>query len=857
MKGDKKVVEGEAETLFGLSASNEKRSDRFLTVYGVLRQLLESKRVNELLRDFHDVIGVPVAIVDLDANVLAASNWERLCTNFNRANVETCQRCVENDIKPANRLGDGSDYTIYRCGHGLTDYASPIVIEGEHVANLFVGQLLLDPPDEEFFTRQARKFGFPEDECLTAANEVQALDESRTAPTMNFLVRFAQLIANMGMEQLRCLNAEERQRRYLETKVSERTEELERKTEQLTREMAKRERTEKLLQESERRLLEAQRLANVGNWELDLKDNGLVCSDELLRLFETDRQQLSTGFHSFLKVVHPDDRERVEKALTHSLKDPEPFSMSYRLQMLDGRIKHMHAQCRTFVDDQGQPVRSVGTMQDVTERTVAEIELRDYRDHLEKQVCVRTAELQSAKDTAESASRAKSAFLANMSHELRTPLNAILGFAQLMEGDERIPEDRRSNLATIKRSGEHLLSLIDDVLDISRVEAGHSAGEMERFDLHDVLSTVAGEMRVGAQRKGLSFLLNQADNVPRYVRTDATKLHQILINLVSNAVKFTKLGKIEIDVGVEEGEQVVLTVDVSDTGVGIAPADLDRVFEAFFQTRHGLEEGGTGLGLAISKEHAELLRGSLHAESSPNHGSVFRLRLPIGPASQEDAKRRDPGRVTGLADDQPACRILVAEDNPDNQRLAVALLEGVGFEVLLANDGNEAVELARTWHPHCIFMDMRMPVVNGYEATRRIRKNAWGVDVKIIALTASAFEDDRAEILAAGCDAFVGKPIQMHELFGVVEDMLGVSYRYADVVPTEDLSPSYESPNLQELSATLLSELEQATLALDVDGIHSVIDQIHNLSPPIASALRDLTDEYQFDAITAAIESTR
>jgi PAS domain S-box-containing protein len=510
----------------------------------------------------------------------------------------------------------------------------------------------------------------------------------------------------------------------------------------------------------------------------------------------------------------------------------------------------MYFTASMITDSNGEVVGAVETLEDVTERKRAEEELERHRLHLEELVATRTRELAQARDAAEAANRSKSAFLANMSHELRTPLNAILGFAQIMERDERIPEDQRANLRTINGSGHHLLSLINDVLEISRIEAGRSTLQSAVFDLPGMLVSLREFVELRAHDKGLILHMTLSPDLPRFIRSDAGKLRQILLNLLSNAVKYTIRGEIEFQASVETANQpTLLQFTVRDTGVGISAEDLEKIFQPFFQAEYGAALGeGTGLGLTISREFAHLLGGSLTAESELQRGSIFRLVVPVETAMAPVETEPARGAVLGLMPGQPPVRVLIAEDDANSRTLLEQILTQAGFEVQAVNNGEQAVQAFLAWAPHFICMDMRMPVMDGYAATRRIRTLAGGHEVKIVALTASAFREEHGAIVAAGCDDVLLKPLERDQLFAVMEQLLGVRYRYADhlVVP---IQAGAEGTDLSSLPASLREELCEAARLLDMEATKQAIDRIRTIDGPLANELEGLMRAYRYDQI--------
>jgi signal transduction histidine kinase/DNA-binding NarL/FixJ family response regulator len=493
------------------------------------------------------------------------------------------------------------------------------------------------------------------------------------------------------------------------------------------------------------------------------------------------------------------------------------------------------------------------------------IALEVYRDHLEELVEERTTELAVAKDSAETASRAKSVFLANMSHELRTPLNAVLGFSQLMQDDPQSTSSQLEKLDIINRSGNHLLTLINDVLDMTKIEAGRTLLEASPFDLGELVLDLIDMMRVRAEEKGLQLLLDQSSQFPRFIDGDAPKLRQILINLLSNAVKFTAQGGVTLRLASQPGsdaEHIELRCEVEDSGPGIAAAELERIFKPFIQLDEQGDQEGTGLGLTITRQYVELMGGRINAESEPGKGALFRFSLPVRKALESDITALSPAseQVAGLAPNQPAYRILIAEDQPDNQLLLKTLLENVGLTTRVAENGKQAVELFEQWRPQLIFMDWRMPVMDGMEATKLIRALPHGKEPSIVALTASAFTDERDEIMASGHDAFISKPFRTEEIFGCLQRLLGIKFIYtegAEPTKTDELpeaAPQVSAGQLRTLAPALFEALQRAVLELDVERSKTLIGEITEEDPSLAAGLLHYVDALDFRTLQHLLE---
>ncbi len=473
------------------------------------------------------------------------------------------------------------------------------------------------------------------------------------------------------------------------------------------------------------------------------------------------------------------------------------------------------------------------------------------------------AKLQAIKamEQAEYANRAKSIFLANMSHELRTPLNVILGFSHLMKDEPDITEEQKKNLNIIIRSSVQLLNLINNILDIAKIESGRVLVEIDELDLHHLLHEIQSLMHAKALGKNLSFGVELPAGLPDCVMADGGKLRQILLNLTSNALKFTRYGGVQLRIKViasKSLEQTHLRFEVQDTGIGISEQNRVRLFQPFVQlNEQALTETGTGLGLAICKQYVELMDGHIGVESKEGEGSIFYFELPVILCTPSKIIHSDPihKRIIGLATEQPHYRILIAEDQADNRLLLHRLLEPLGFECRDAVNGQEAIEQCQQWQPQLIFMDIRMPVMNGLEATKQIKASK--VPTKIVALTAHALEEERLQILAAGCDDFIRKPFHNSEIFNTLEKLLAVRFRYSQEENT--LVNSKESCGLNpddliQLPRLLIAQLHEAAVLLDNGQCLSIIQQIDSIDSQLSQTLHCMIRNLQYKELLAILD---
>ncbi len=535
--------------------------------------------------------------------------------------------------------------------------------------------------------------------------------------------------------------------------------------------------------------------------------------------------------------IYPGDWEAIEEELFANIFSQKTGRYEYRIYDKMGNIRWIY-QTNSSTWDEYQQCWIV---------TAISLDISD-RKHLE-------LELQQAKETAEAANQAKSTFLANMSHELRTPLNAILGYPQLLIDSPQLSSEDRRFVEIIQDSGEYLLNLINQILDLSKIEAGRITFNPSNLKISGLLENLEIIFRNRAELKQLDLNLVCTRHIPDIIYTDGVKLQQILVNLLNNAIKFTPSGSVGLIIKLVETNQERLQFIVTDTGVGIAPQELETLFQPFVQTKSGQEtQEGTGLGLVISQKFVELLGGKLIVTSVLGEGTQFQFDIPITePSSFCSLFQSTFGEEIALAPDQPQYRILVVEDNQASRQLLVTMLEKFGFDVREAVDGEEAIAQWQTWQPDLIFMDIRMPKLNGDEATQIIRQQASGDRVIIIAVTASAFEEDRNRFLNLGCNDFIRKPFKIDELIRSLKQYLHVEFVEEKI---SCLSPetTLTSNHLTHLSEVWRAQFEQAMVYGDFNQMLDLVNQLEHEDQTLITALRELVEGFKLEELFALLD---
>jgi PAS domain S-box-containing protein len=557
----------------------------------------------------------------------------------------------------------------------------------------------------------------------------------------------------------------------------------------VTRDLTERRRAEEDLRKREVLLKEAQRIANVGSWEWDVKNNTITWSDEMFTIFDIQKENFDPSFEGYLERLDPARRANIEKLIQDAMTTGRDFAFEHTVKQRNGSVKYVQGRGRVILDENGKPLKMTGTAQDITDRKKIEEELIAHQADLESHVRERTAELhealereKQAKKAAQAATQAKMQFLANMSHEIRTPMNAILGFTELLNGDN-LNADQKDFLARVQANGIQLLQIIDDILDLSKFEAGKVPLNKEDFSLSDLLEEAVASIAPLADKKGLSVDIVKSPMTPAMIYSDSMRVKQILNNLLSNAIKFSDKGRIRVSTDVVSGRQdrSLLSISVEDSGIGISPENQRKLFQPFMQADGSIARkfGGTGLGLTLSRHIAQALGGDLVLKSSvPGMGSCFQFTMALEKIASTAPESLSAPVVriappTPSLDDLKLSRtvhILLAEDSPENDFLVRRYLKHDEIQIDSARNGFEALDLASKKNYDLVLMDLQMPELDGLEATRRLREQ--GFKNPIIAWTAHAFREDKERSLSAGCSGYLSKPVNRGELVKMIKNSL-------------------------------------------------------------------------------------
>jgi PAS domain S-box-containing protein len=583
----------------------------------------------------------------------------------------------------------------------------------------------------------------------------------------------------------------------------------------------------------------------IGVWEFDVVSNTLLWDDQMYVLYGVKRNNFTSMYQTWQSGLHPSDAMRADAEFRMALRGEKDFNTEFQVCWPDGSVHNIRALANVQCDNSGNPLRMIGTNWDITEQKKTE------------------AVLLKARQDAERANKSKSTFLANMSHEIRTPLNAIIGFSQLLNRDTQLTISQREYNVSIIRAGEHLLSLINDILELSKMEAGHLELNPVNIDLNALLNGIHMIFKESAHSKHLQFIFETAAGMPQYIIVDDNKLRRILINLIGNAIKFTHEGGVAFRARVDYADQKKcrLIVEIQDSGPGIQENEIDSLFKHFVQTSSGINQStGSGLGLALSRELAILMGGDISVSSEFGKGSVFTVNVEIEIGNAESVQNVIGKRVLGFEKTKKTYRILVADDIEENLQVIVNLLNMVGFETMEAVNGIDVIEIFKSWNPDLILMDIRMPEIDGYEATRRIRATEKGKHIPIIALTASSFEDERKKILEQGMQGHIRKPFRESDLFATIGNILGIQYIYENEILLDQVSLIDDigfAEEISKLPGDLVSKMQNAVAAADLDLLIKLIQKIDADQSDLSRHLMVLAHNFDFNYLKKILNKRR
>ncbi len=693
-----------------------------------LSDIIDVPALQEMMDDYYALSGIGVGIIDLKGTVLVGTGWQDICVKFHRANAESCSFCHESDISLSSGVSPGT-FKEYRCKNNMWDIASPIMLGERHIGNIFLGQFLYDDekPDYELFRAQARRFGFDEAEYLAALDRVPRWSRDKVRSAMGYYSKLARMLSKSSYNNVI-----------------------------LAETLARREEAEEslwLMSHVFHASIAANSIAGL---------DGVITevNDAFIRIWGYQNRDEVIG----TSIAYNLNDAKEAAAILSTLNETGLWVGEFSAKRNDGSTFIAYGMATEVRNTKGKVICYQSSCLDITARKQAE------------------SDLIQAKAAAEAASNAKSRFLATMSHEIRTPMNGVIGMIELLQHTV-LSREQLEYAESAKKSGIELVHLLNDILDFSKIEADKVELELGPFDLTQVVSDTINLMSLHAREKPVKLTSSIDKNVPRTLKGDASRLRQIIINLVSNAIKFTTEGSVKLTI-MKESEDVraaTLRFEVSDSGIGMPVDKLEQIFEPFTQVDSSTTRkyGGTGLGLAICKRLALLMGGNIGVDSTEHEGSTFwftavlEKQPELGSASLQPVSA--PNQPVSAPVGDRVVRLLLAEDDPTARIIVPKLLSKYGYLVDVVGDGREALLALENNDYALVLMDCMMPEISGFEATAVIRNPASAVrchDIPIIALTGNAMKEDHDRCIAVGMNDHLPKPLILIDLLEKLEKYL-------------------------------------------------------------------------------------
>ena len=696
-----------------------------------IEDLIDIEKLKNIFSKFSKLTGYTTGFIRQDTrDILISTGWTDTCKTYHRGTESSAHICKESNAELTKNLIESHHISMRECQHGMVDGATPIIIDGEHLADVFSGQVLFHKPNIEEFKLNAKEFGYDMDNYLKAVDKIKIISKEKLQEVLEFLSAISEMVAEVGKDKKEYLKLNA----LLENKVQDRVQE----TESLL----------SLFDESDNVLFK---------WNNDTSWSVSFVSRSVSKLLGYSKFEFENNTISYASCIHPDDLEAVMNEVKFaSLNGKRFFSHKpYRVKTKDGTFKWILDNTVIVRDEKDEIIHYLGYLSDITE-------LKDYQ-----------RKLLESRDKAIEAEKSKDTFLSNMSHEIRTPLNAIVGFVQILKKEIQ-NEEHKKYLSIIDESSHSLLSIIEDILDFAKLRSGKLNILKKEYDIHKELSTVLKLFKQSAKLKNIKYNVLYEGNFQKLIRLDKDRINQILSNFLSNAIKFTpENGNISITINLTNEQ---LLISVKDSGIGMSEEQQSRIFLEFEQARTDTahEYGGAGLGLAISLKLAHLMQGDISVTSKLNEGTLFSIYIPV---ETTNTSIKEKTQIEESTNTKFNANILVAEDNESNQILLTILLEDMGIDVTLANNGAEACQLYEESilsqkKYNLILMDNNMPLMGGIEATKKIKSLQNYYTTPIVALTANALKGDREYFLANKMDDYLKKPFEIDELLCVLKKFL-------------------------------------------------------------------------------------